>query len=404
MSGEPAPLIFLAAGEPSGDQLGGSLMHGLRGLTDDRVRFAGIGGEAMQAAGLDSLFPMDELSLMGAAELIPHLPHLIGRIKLTLDVIRDLRPAAVVTIDAPAFCLRVGRRIGGLGFPRIHYVAPQVWAWRPGRAKELRRAFDRLLALLPFEPPFFSAHGIDCRFVGHPVIESGAGRGDRAAFRERHGIAGDAPVICVLPGSRNGEVGRLLPIFAETVARLAERVPGLVAVLPTVSAVAERVAASAHNWPVRAIVLRDAAEKADAFAASDAALAASGTVALELALSRTPSVIAYRLNPLSAFAARRLIRVSHVALPNIIAGRTVMPELIQQDCRPDRLAAELEALLRDPAARQAQQVAAAAVARQLGEGGEPPSRRAAAAVLEAITDWQGRDGSGAARAVRAGSA
>jgi len=393
------PLIFLAAGEPSGDQLGGALMRGLSALTGGAARFAGIGGEAMQSAGLDSVFPMDELSLMGAAELIPHLPHLIGRIKLTLDLIRDLRPAALVTIDAPAFCLRVGRRVGGLGFPRIHYVAPQVWAWRPGRARELRRAFDRLLALLPFEPPFFSAHGIDCRFVGHPVIESGAGHGDGSAFRRRHAIAAEAPVLCVLPGSRHGEVGRLLPIFAETAARLAARVPGLVAVLPTMPAVAERVAASAAGWPLPAIVLRDTAEKFDAFAAADGALAASGTVALELALSRTPSVIAYRLNPVSAFAARRLIRVSHVALPNIIAGRTVMPELLQQDCRPDRLVPALESLLRDPAVRQAQREAAAAVAVELGEGGEAPSRRAAAAVLEAIEAWRG--GAGAPRVASA---
>jgi lipid-A-disaccharide synthase len=383
-----APLIFLVAGEPSGDQLGGSLMRSLSALTDGRARFAGIGGAAMQEAGLDSLFPMDELSLMGAAELIPHLPHLIGRIKLTLDTIRDLRPSALVTIDAPAFCLRVGRRAGGLGFPRIHYVAPQVWAWRPGRAKELRRAFDRLLALLPFEPPFFSAHAIDCRFVGHPVIESGAGRGNAASFRQRHAIAPDAPMLCVLPGSRHGEVGRLLPIFAETAARLSARVPGLVAVLPTVPAVTERVAASARGWKLPAIVLADTAEKFDAFAAATAALAASGTVALELALSRTPAVIAYRINPISAFVARRLIRVSHVALPNIIAGRGVLPELIQQDCRPERLAAEVERLLCDPAARQAQQVAVDAVAVALGKGGEPPSRRAAAAVLDAIDDWR----------------
>jgi lipid-A-disaccharide synthase len=383
-----APLIFVIAGEPSGDQLGGSLMRSLSALTGGRARFAGIGGAAMQAAGLDSLFPMDELSLMGAAELIPHLPHLIGRIKLTLDTIRDLRPAAVVTIDAPAFCLRVGRRVAGLGFPRIHYVAPQVWAWRPGRARELRRAFDRLLALLPFEPPFFSAHGIDCRFVGHPVIESGAGSGDGAAFRQRHAIAPAAPILCVLPGSRRGEVGRLLPIFAETAARLSRSVPGLVAVLPTLPAVAERVAASARSWPLPAIVLTDTSEKFDAFAAATAALAASGTVALELALSRTPAVVAYRVNPLTALVARQLIRVSHVALPNIIAGHTVMPELIQQDCEPGRLAAAIEPLLRDPAASQAQQTAIDGVAALLGKGGAAPSRRAASAVLEAIEDWR----------------
>ncbi|MBV8168497.1 MAG: lipid-A-disaccharide synthase [Alphaproteobacteria bacterium] len=389
MTAEP-PLIFVIAGEPSGDQLGGALMGALSALTEERARFAGIGGEAMRAAGLDSLFPMTELSLMGAAELIPHIPKLIGRIKLTVETIRRLRPAAVVTIDAPAFCLRIGRRVGGLSFPRIHYVAPQAWAWRPGRAREYSRAFDRLLALLPFEPDFFAKYGLDCRFVGHPVIESGAGQGDGPAFRARHGIVPDARVLCVLPGSRNGEVSRLLPVFAEAVARLAGSVPGLTAVLPTVPAVAERVAAAAATWRVPTVVVRDVREKFDAFAAADAALAASGTVALELALSGTPSVIAYRLNPVSAFVARRLILVSHAALPNIIAGRTVMPEMIQEDCRPDRLASEVARLLQDPPAWEAQRIGAREVAEQLGRGGEPPSRRAATAVLDAIADWQRR--------------
>ncbi|MBI3516903.1 MAG: lipid-A-disaccharide synthase [Proteobacteria bacterium] len=382
-----APLIFLIAGEPSGDQLGGSLMRNLSALTGGQARFAGIGGEAMQAAGLESLFPMDELSLMGAAELIPHIPQLIGRLKRTLDTIRRLKPAAVVTIDAPAFCLRVGRRIGGLGFPRIHYVAPQAWAWRPGRAKEYPRAFDRLLALLPFEPAFFAAYGIDCRFVGHPVIDSGAGRGNAGAFRARHMIAADTTMLCVLPGSRRGEVARLLPVFGATVAQLGRRGGNLIAVLPTVPAVADQVAAAVREWPVPTVVVRGVAEKFDAFAAADAALAASGTVALELALSRTPTVIAYRINALSAFVARRLLRVGHAALPNIIAGRTVMPEMIQTDCQPDRLVPAIARLLDDPAARREQQEAVAELARSLGAGGEPPSRRAGRAVLDAIADW-----------------
>lgn len=385
MSSE-APLIFLVAGEASGDQLGGSLMEGLTDLTGGRVRFAGIGGDSMQAAGLESLFPMEELSLMGAAELIPHIPHLIGRIKLTLATIRKLRPAAVVTIDAPAFCLRVGRRLGGLGFPRIHYVAPQVWAWRPGRAKELGRAFDRLLALLPFEPPFFARYGIDCRFVGHPVIESGAGKGDGPAFRARHGIPADAPLLCILPGSRRGEIGRLLPVFGATVAQLSRHIEGLVTVLPTLPRRAEQVQGVASRWAVPATVLRTAAEKFDAFAAADAALAASGTVAVELALSRTPAVIAYRVNDATAFIARRLVKVSHAALPNIIAGRTIMPEMIQGDCRPDRLVPAIERLLRDPGARAAQREGVDQVVRALGEGDERPSRRAAQAVLDAIAE------------------
>jgi lipid-A-disaccharide synthase len=378
------PLVFLIAGEPSGDVLGSRLMAALSHRTGGAVRFAGIGGERMTAQGLAPLFPLDELALFGLAELLPKLPSLVRRLGQTVEAIRRLRPDVVVTIDAPDFCFRVARRVRGEGIPIVHYVAPTVWAWRPGRARKLARLVDHLLALLPFEPPYFHREGLDCTFVGHPVVETGAGLGDGARLRERQGIAPDAPLVCVLPGSRNSEVSRLLPVFGATLTLLAGRYPGLRAVVPTVPQVRDQVRAAAAAWSVPTVVVEGDEEKYDAMAASTVALAASGTVALELALSRLPAVIAYRLHPVTVALYRRLIRVKYANLVNIMLDRMLVPELLQDDCTPDRLAAALSVLLDDPAARQAQIDGVSEVARWLGRGGPEPSDRAAEVVLDVI--------------------
>lgn len=387
MSPRPAdvgPLLFLVAGEPSGDALGARLMAALKERTGGAIRFAGVGGEAMTAEGMASLFPMAELSIMGLTEVLPHLPRLARRLSQTVREARRLAPAAVVTIDSPGFNFRLAKRLHGAGIPLIHYVAPSVWAWRPGRAREVARFLDRLLALLPFEPPYFEREGLACTFVGHPVVECGADRGDGPGFRARHGLAADVPLLCVLPGSRRGETARLLPIFAETVARLGDRHPGLTAVVPVIGAVGDAVAEAVAGWPVPAIVVRDKAEKYDAFATATAALAASGTVALELALAGTPTVIAYRVSPLTAWLARRLVRVSYACLVNLVLDRPVIPELLQDDCRPERLVAALDDLLGDRTARQTQAEAGRDALVRLGYGGPSPGARAAAAVLEVI--------------------
>lgn len=381
---DAAPLIFLVAGEPSGDALGASLMAALKERTGGAVRFAGVGGEGMAHQGLDSLFPMADLSVMGVAEVLPRLPRILRRLSETAREARRLRPAAVVTIDAPDFCFRLAKRLRGDGIPLIHYVAPSVWAWRPGRARKIAAFLDQLLALLPFEPPYFEREGLPCTFVGHPVVESGADLGDGRRFRERHGIAAEAPVICVLPGSRRSETSRLLPVFALAVAGLRASRPDLAAVVPVIGAVADEVAQAAANWPVPTTVLRGRADKIDAFAAADVALAASGTVALELAMAETPAVIAYRVSPVSAWLARRLIRVSYVSLVNLVLDRPVTPELLQEDCRPERLTAALDVLLTDEAARRAQIEAGREALLRLGRGGPSPGERAAAVVLDVI--------------------
>lgn len=382
-----APLIFLVAGEPSGDVLGARLMAGLKQATGGQVRFAGIGGERMIAEGLDSLFPMEELTLFGLAELLPKLPNILRRIRQTSETVLAMKPDAVVTIDAPDFCFRVAKKVrkADPSIKLIHYVAPTVWAWRPGRAKKIAAFLDHLLVLLPFEPPYFEKVGLPATFVGHSIVEAGVERGDGAAFRARHGLAPETMLLTVLPGSRRSEIKVLLPDFGHTLSILAQRHPDLRVVVPTLGKVAGAVRDAVAGWPLAPIVVEGDAEKYGAFAASTAALAASGTVALELALARLPAIIAYRIHPLTYRLYRRLIRVKFANLVNIMQDRMLVPEYLQGDCVPDRLADAVDRLLSDPAARQAQIDGVAEVARWLGQGeAKPPSGRAAEAVLAVI--------------------
>ena len=386
MTSAPAdpPLIFVVAGEPSGDAIGARLMAALKRETGGAVRFAGIGGARMEGEGLTSLFPMSDLTLFGLAEVLPKIKLVKARIAETVAAVRAVRPDAVVTIDAPGFSFRVQKQLGAGWTKRIHYVAPTVWAWRPGRARKIARFLDRLLVLLPFEPPYFDAVGLPCDFVGHPVVEEGANRGDGPGFRARHGIPADAPLLVVLPGSRRSEVRTLLPIFADALARLRPRFPNLRAVVPTVETVAGEVKRATASWPVPAVVVEGTAEKYAAFAAGTAAMAASGTVSLELAIARLPTVIAYRLHPVSAAIARHLVKIRHVTLANIILGHEAVPEFIQGRCRADLIAESVGTLLADPAARANQVEEVSLALDQLGGDDPPPSRRAAQAVLAAI--------------------
>lgn len=378
--------IFLIAGEPSGDLLGGRLMAGLRAETPG-IEFVGVGGERMAAQGLASLFPMAEIALFGVFEILPRLWRLRARVLETVEAVLAAKPDALVTIDSPGFNQAVAKRVRARdpSIKLIHYVAPTVWAWKPGRAKKYAALFDRLLALLPFEPPYFTREGLDCVFVGHSVIEGGAGKGDGVAFRARHNLPADKPVVVLLPGSRRGEISRLLPIYQETIALLRRsHGDGVALVLPTVPTVRDAVAAAAASWDLPALVVEGEQEKFDAFAAGTAALAASGTVSLELALARLPVVICYRLNPLTVALFRRFMRVRYANLVNLMLDRMSAPELLQEDCRPDLLHRELARLLDDPAARAAQVADVASVSAWLGEGDVPPSRRAARAVLDCV--------------------
>jgi len=385
-----APLIYLIAGEPSGDVLGARLMAALRRQSGGAVRFAGIGGEEMRAAGLDSLFPMADLAVMGLVEVLPRLPRILKRLRQTFDDIEARAPAAVVTIDSWGFCGRIqaGLKQRGLPCRRIHYVAPMVWAWKAGRTRTLARCLDLLLTLLPDEPAWFEKEGLRSLHVGHPVIEGAAApAADQAAFRAAHGFAPDQRLLCLLPGSRRSETSRLLPVFGATVERLAASHPALGLVVPTVETVAGTVEAATAHWALPARLVRGRDQRTAAFAASSAALAASGTVALELAMARVPAVIAYRVSPLSAFVATRFLGLDlrFVSLVNILAGREVMPERLQDACTPERLHQALVSLLDDPAAVATQRAGAAEALARLGLGsGVRPSERAAEAILAAI--------------------
>ncbi len=377
------PLIFLVATEASADGLGARLMRSLKEESGGRVRFAGIGGPAMAAEGLDSLVPFGELNIMGIVEIVPHIARVLCRVRETIAAIRSLAPAAVVTIDAPAFSFRIQRRLTGGPSLLVHYVAPTVWAWRPRRAKMIAGFLDHLLCILPFELPYFEKVGLPASFVGHSVVEQDGVAPDGAGFRARHCL-GDAPLLCVLPGSRKSEVERLLPAFGETVRRLVAERPSLRIVVPTASSVVDEVKAAVADWPGRPILVETIEEKHHAFAASTAALAASGTVNLELAVAGLPFAIAYRVSRLSYVVGRLMVKVPSIVMTNILLKRNVIVEFLQGRCRPDLIAAEIGRLLDDPEARQAQVAATAEAARLLGNGGPPPSARAAKILLDLI--------------------
>ncbi|OWY06556.1 lipid-A-disaccharide synthase [Thioclava sp. IC9] len=376
--------LYVIAGEASGDKLGGALMAGINELAP-QVEWSGIGGEEMGAQGLTSLFPMEELSVMGLMEVLPKYRHLKRRIAETADHVIDSGAEALITIDSPDFCLRVARLVKEKrpDLKVVHYVAPSVWAWRPGRAQKMARVVDHVLALLPFEPPYMEAAGMSCDFVGHPVVaEPRATGADAAAFRETHMIGEDQPLALCLPGSRRGEVKRLGARFDEALMQLRDREPGLRVVLPTVRGVAPMVREMTARWPVAPIVVENADDKRAAFAAADIALAASGTVSLELAANRVPMVIAYDANFLTWHIISRMLKIDTVTLVNLVSDTRVIPEFLGPECKPREISAKMLELLEEDAARDEQMAAMEEVMRRLGEGGEPPGLRAARSVLE----------------------
>jgi lipid-A-disaccharide synthase len=373
------PLIYLVAGEASGDVLGARLMTALRTRRPD-LAFAGIGGERMASQGLASLFPLRDLALMGLLEVLPRLHQLRRRLRQTIADIAARRPNVVVTIDSPGFTLRLLKAIRPLCIKRVHYVAPQAWAWRERRVQHYHGLWDQLLCLLPFEPAFFARHSLPATFVGHPVLESGADHGNAARFRATHGIDPTARVLTLMPGSRRTEVTRLLPILGATLRRL----PNVVPIVPVAGPVADAVRAGTSDWPRQPILVSELHAKHDAFAASAAALTKSGTSTLELAMAGVPMVVTYRVNPLTAAIAQRLVKVRYAALVNLLAQRKVVPELIQQACTPDNLAAEVRMLLDDPAVAGAQRAACRDVLALLRPSAGTPSAAAATVVLDLL--------------------
>lgn len=375
------PRIFLVAGEPSGDALGAGLLRALHTAAPG-LQAHGIGGPGMIEAGMDLVFPYDDLAIMGLVEVLPKLVRIRQRLQEAEAAIQAFRPDVVVTIDSGGFNKVLAKRLIKARIParRVHYVAPMVWAWRPGRTKGMARLFDRLLTLFPFEPPFFEKHGLRTDCVGHPALEALAG--DGAAFRARHGIPADAPTLALLPGSRRAEVKGLLPIMAQAIRQIAPALPGLHLICPTLPLVAPLLREALPGLGVPTVLVEGAADKQDAFAASDAALAASGTITLELALARVPMVVAYRVNPVTALIGKRLLRIGSASLPNLLAREPFVPELLQDQATPERLAQETLALFRDADRQARQRQGFAEIADALQPGPVTPSATAAEIVLE----------------------
>jgi len=342
----------MVAGEPSGDQLGAGLMKFLKRGLGDQIAFAGVGGEQMESEGLESLFPMSDLSVMGFAEVLPRIFLLNRRLKETALSVRDLNPDILLTIDSPGFTFRLAKKVQSFDFPKVHYVAPTVWAWRPSRAREMSKLYDHLMVLLPFEPQYFNYQDMKCTFVGHPVAkESSAALGIK--FREDKDII-NKQTLGIFPGSRKSEVLRMIPIFTKVVEQLSKDFPKLKIIITTVPHLKSLISLSTSDWKFKPIIVDSFIERKAAHQACNVAIAASGTISTELAAAKVPVVVGYKVSPLTAFIAKKLLRVSHVSLINIVARKRIIPEFLQDECSPKNLLGSVTELLTNSSARQLQ--------------------------------------------------
>ena len=384
--------IALIAGESSGDKLGAALIDGLDAILEQPADFIGVAGPRMITRGMDSLFAMQELSVMGIVEILKQYPRLKRRLDETADYIIAQNPDVLITIDAPEFSLRLAKIIHSKSdIPTVHYVAPTVWAWRPKRADKMAHFIDHVLALFPFEPPLMQRAGMSCDFVGHPVVTDPIATNEEvAAFRDDFGI-GDEPLGLILPGSRNNEISKLMAPFGETLALARQTMPDLQCVLPAAPHVVGAVQEAVQNWPIRPIVLdhRELGEttyevaKRAAFRAADVALAASGTVSLELAANDTPMVIAYDMGWLSRQIIGRMLITDTVTLVNLVTDTRVIPEFIGKNCRADLIA---PALLESLIAPQGQLGALRDTMDKLGRGAPSPGTQAAGSVIRFLNE------------------
>jgi lipid-A-disaccharide synthase len=374
--------VFLVATEESGDRLGAGLMKILRQRLGGAVEFVGVGGRAMTQEGLTPLFAIEELSIMGLTAVVTQLPKIMRLIRQTTDAVIAASPDILVIIDSPDFTHRVARRVRAQepAIPIVDYVSPTVWAWRPGRARAMLRYVDHVLALLPFEPDEYrKLRGPPCSYVGHPLTEQLASLRPNAEERARR--EAEPPLLLVLPGSRKSEIRHHLAVFGQALGRLQSDGTRFELALPTMPHLAEAVREGVKGWPVAPNIVVGEKEKRAAFRNARAALAKSGTVTLELALSGVPMVTAYRVGAMEAFVLRRAIRVSSVILANLVLGREVIPEFLQENCTPVNLAWALKPLLSDTPERSKQVEAFAGLDAIMSTGNVPPSVRAADIVL-----------------------
>lgn len=380
--------IYFVAGEPSGDLLASRLMKTLDRKLNHNVDFFGVGGETMEQQNFKSLFDSSDLAVMGLAEVVPSIPRILRRLHQTIKDIVEKKPDVVITVDSWSFSARVNKKLKklNLGIPQIHYVAPQVWAWKKGRAKTCGKYIDRMFALLPYEPQYFIPYGLQVDFVGHPVVESGASRGQGNIFRQNNNLE-KSKILCLLPGSRKSEIKYLLPVFEKTITLLKKDFPNLEIILPTVATVEKSIRKIVETWSVPVQIVSGEKSRYDVFAASDVALAASGTVALELAMAKVPYTIAYKMNKVSSFLAKKLVKGRFVNLINILADKCIVKENLLENCQPQILYEEVKKLLSDKTYRENEVRQAFDVLKILGaENEKTPSDTAADFVIEMIRE------------------
>jgi len=378
--------LVVVAGEPSGDRLGAQLIAALKRKSKTTLSLSGVGGESLKGQGLASLFPIDDIAIMGISQIAVRLPKLLGFVSKVVDHVIQINPPAVLLIDSPGFNHPIAKRLKKRGYKGviIKYVAPQVWASRPWRARHIARYIDHLLTLFPFEPKYFEPHGLRAHFVGHPVTERPIQTGSGGEFRRVHDIPDDAPLLCVLPGSRSNEVRFLLPVFIEAAEILRTTMSDLHLVVPMTANVASVIRREMDQCNAPITFVEDEVSKFQAFDASNVAIAASGSVSLELGLARTPMVIAYKIGPVTAFIFRRFLLLPYVTLINIILERFAIPELLQESCTPENVATEAGRLLSDEAQREKQLQDIDLAIGQLMVSGQKPDEVAAQTVLDIL--------------------
>ncbi|HCI48921.1 MAG TPA: lipid-A-disaccharide synthase [Holosporales bacterium] len=381
--------VVLVAGEPSGDFLGAQLMKALKKKTDF-IEFFGIGGYLMEKEGIRSFFPLSDLSIMGIFENWRQTLKAWKRLKETKNLIVGINPDLVVTMDFPGFNFRLGKGLRKRlkETPLIHYVAPTVWAWRPGRAKKVSKFLTHLLTLFPFEPPYFKKYKLPTTFVGHPVVELGFDEGSKQRFMKRYEISKEETLLTILPGSRIVELKHHLDIFQKTVDMISTRIPRLKVVIPTLPDL-EGYLKSHWSSSVPMILVTEIQEKKDAYAASSMAIAASGTIALELAQANLPMIIAYKVSPVSAWIIRASVQVKYCCMVNILLRKYIVPEFLQKDCTPTKLCLEALKILKNPQKRQQQLEAFARVNELLRPATMTPSEKAASVVLRYLQPTEG---------------
>lgn len=378
-------LVYFIVGEPSGDILASRMMIAMQRLCAD-VRFTGMGGETMIKQGFKSLFNIADISVMGFWEVLPKLPLILKRMKQVMEDIEKQKPDIIVTVDSWGFVSNILNKLKKKKspVPTVHYVAPQVWAWKKSRAPKAAKLMNRMMTLLPFEPAYFEKFGLKCDFVGHPVIENIGEVNDSEVFKNQFNIPQHARILCVLPGSRHSEIKKMYPVFKKTVERLKQHFPDLFLIIPTVEALTDEVSCLFANIGIPHNVITGQQERYNAFKISAFALATSGTVTLELTACGTPHVIAYKLSAITNHIAKRLVTVKFANLINILADKPIIPEFVLDNCRDDLIAAKALELMQNNDMAESQIYEAKKYFSQLKPYGIKPSEKAASIVLEMI--------------------